>query len=112
MVTGTGIKNKLLEALACGRPAVATTLACQGMEVRSGRELLVADDNHAFAAEVLRLLSDAPLRSRLAEGARAYILKQHNWDAVATAYESVYFEAIAARQEAAGEPATLRNAGR
>ena len=43
MESGTGIKNKLLEALAAGAPAVATPLACQGMTVRDGVELRVAD---------------------------------------------------------------------
>jgi polysaccharide biosynthesis protein PslH len=97
MVSGTGIKNKLLEALACGRPAVATPLACQGMKVQSQEQLLIAQDEQGFATAVVQLLADPALRRRLATAARAYVLEHHSWAAVATAYERTYDEAIAAR---------------
>jgi acyl-CoA dehydrogenase len=48
MESGTGIKNKLLEAMAAAAPCVATTLACQGMRVRD--QLRVADSDEAAKA--------------------------------------------------------------
>jgi glycosyltransferase involved in cell wall biosynthesis len=59
MVSGTGIKNKLLEAMAAGAPAVASPLACQGLAVRDGEQLRVAGDDDAFAAALAELL-EAP----------------------------------------------------
>ena len=88
--TGTGIKNKLLEAMACGAPAVATALACRGLSVRAESELLLADDDSTFADGVLRLLTDARLRSRLASAARAYVAQHHDWTAVAERFEALY----------------------
>ena len=55
MVSGTGIKNKLLEAMAAGAPAVATPLACQGIDAR---HVLVADSDADFAAGLVTLLND------------------------------------------------------
>ena len=62
MESGTGIKNKLLEAMAAGAPAVATPLACQGMSVRDGVQLRIADSDEAFAAALVDVLRDAGAR--------------------------------------------------
>ena len=102
MVSGTGIKNKLLEALACGTPAVATTLSCQGMDVRDGEQLLIADGERAFAQAAVRLLGDPELRARLAHAGRRYVIEHHSWAAVARAYEDVYAEVVTLHRDAAG----------
>ncbi len=91
MELGTGIKNKLLEAMAAGVPAVATPLACQGMVVANGIHLRIADDDAAFASALLETLR-APGDS--AETARDYVRAHHDWDAVADAYEATYQEII------------------
>jgi glycosyltransferase involved in cell wall biosynthesis len=92
MESGTGIKNKLLEAMAAGAPAVATPLACQGLAVRDGPHLRIADSDVAFAAAVTDVLRDP---GGLADAARAYVTAHHDWDAVADAYAAVY-ERVAA----------------
>jgi glycosyltransferase involved in cell wall biosynthesis len=91
MESGTGIKNKLLEAMACGAAAVATPLAAQGLSARDGDELLVADGG--FADAVVRVLEDPALRARLGTAARAYVEREHSWAAVARAYEALYEDA-------------------
>ena len=92
MESGTGIKNKLLEAMAAGVPAVASPLACQGMSVRDGVELRMAASDEAFASALVSVLR-AP--GALADAARSYVTAHHDWDAVADAYSAVY-ERIAA----------------
>jgi glycosyltransferase involved in cell wall biosynthesis len=93
MASGTGIKNKLLEALACASPCVATPLSCQGTELRDERELLVAADPHATADAIVRLLEDDALRTRVARAGREYVVASHSWVSVARAFERVYAEA-------------------
>jgi glycosyltransferase involved in cell wall biosynthesis len=93
MVSGTGLKNKLLEAMAAGAPAVATPLACQGLAVRDGAEVRIADSDADFAAALVAVLRDP---AGLAEVARAYVAARHDWDAVAAAYFAVYEHVIAA----------------
>jgi glycosyltransferase involved in cell wall biosynthesis len=90
MDSGTGIKNKLLEAMAAGVPAVATPLACQGLEVRDGHHLLIAENDEAFAAALLSTLNHPEAAARRADAARAYVRARHDWDAVAAAYHAVY----------------------
>lgn len=89
MDSGTGIKNKLLEAMAAGVPAVATSLACQGLTVRDGVQLRIAEDDEAFARAVVDCLR-AP--GGLAAAAREYVLAHHSWDAVTDAYVTLYRE--------------------
>lgn len=95
MVSGTGIKNKLLEAMANGIACVATPLAVQGMEVRQGEDLLVGASPAELAARVSKLLADRDGARTLGEAARDYVTEHHSWAAVARAYERVY-EAVRA----------------
>ena len=69
---GTGIKNKMMEALASGCAVVSTDIGIEGLAVRDGEHLLVANDPLEFANAVNRLLREPELRNRLGRGARAY----------------------------------------
>jgi glycosyltransferase involved in cell wall biosynthesis len=97
MRSGQGIKNKLLEAMACGVPAVATPQSLGGLTVTPGRELLVGDDEGSFARAVVRLLSDPAEAARLGTAGRAYVVAHHTWHSVGLAFERTYREAVAER---------------
>lgn len=92
MVSGTGIKNKLLEALACAAPVVCTSLACRGLTAVPGEHLVVADDASSLAAEIARLLRDENAARTIGDGGRAYVLVNHTWDATARRFEGLYEE--------------------
>ena len=92
MLTGTGIKNKLLEAMAAGLPCVVTPLAAQGLKVANRRELLVARDVDAVAEALVDVLNDDELASSLGRAARRYVLDHHSWEAVGRRYEDLYRE--------------------
>lgn len=94
MVSGTGIKNKLLEALASAAPVVCTPLACRGLKAEAGRDLVVAGGPRDLAEEIARLLTDPAAAERLGDAGRSYVLEHHSWDATARGFEALY-EAIA-----------------
>jgi glycosyltransferase involved in cell wall biosynthesis len=77
--TGAGRQNKLIEAFACGLPAVATRLAAQGAEALDGKHLLAADSSEDFARAALRLLDDAALGRRLAKEAARLVKSKYDW---------------------------------
>lgn len=79
---GGGVKLKLLEAMALGRPVIATSVGIEGLGVTPGREVEVVDDPVGFAERVLELLRDPERRRLQAERARQLVEKNHDWDTI------------------------------
>jgi glycosyltransferase involved in cell wall biosynthesis len=90
MLSGTGIKNKLLEAMASELPCVATPLALQGLVVRQGVHVLVGESEDELAGHIFRVLTDDRLAQRLGRAARDYVQATHSWRSVVENYETVY----------------------
>ena len=84
MRSGAGIKNKLLEAAAMGRPIVASPRAVRGLKFDgSDKPLLVCGEASEWVATIRRLWSDASRRRRLGESARHWVVRHHSWRAAA-----------------------------
>jgi len=75
---GSGIKGKLLTAMARGLPAVVSPIAAEGMAISDGCEVLIAETPTEWAEAIMRLQGDADLRRRLASLARKYVLEHHS----------------------------------
>ena len=91
--SGTGIRNKVLEAMACGLPCVVTPLALGGLTVEPGRHLLVGGSVDDLVGHLSQVLQDDGAALALGRAAREYVVARHGWPAAAAAYESVYREA-------------------
>lgn len=70
---GSGLKIKLVEALAWGKPVVASPVTLQGVEAECGPAVVLAEDAPAFAAAILGVQRDAELRAGLARRGRASV---------------------------------------
>jgi glycosyltransferase involved in cell wall biosynthesis len=95
MIVKVGIQNKVLEAMACGTPVVATSAGAEGLDVVPGQELLVADAPADLADHVVRALEDESLRGRLSAAGRRYVEQNHRWSEATRRLEEVYGAAIA-----------------
>lgn len=80
---GGGTRIKLLEAFAHRVPVVASHAAAAGLEVRSGRHLLIADDPGAAGMAIETLLTTQPLAAQLVEEAYRLVRRRYCMDAVA-----------------------------
>ncbi|MGN6813789.1 MAG: glycosyltransferase family 4 protein [Thermomicrobiales bacterium] len=77
--SGSGVRVKILEAMARGIPVVSTTIGAAGLDLHDGQHLLIADTPGAFAEAVLTLLRDPARRTALAQAARARVLELYDW---------------------------------
>jgi len=82
MQSGTGIKNKLLEAWAAGAAVVASPLACQGVPVGKGKNLLLGTSPQELGDCVIQLLKDESLRRSLAADAQRTVREHLTWSVV------------------------------
>lgn len=80
---GGGSRLKILEAFACGRPVVSTTVGAEGLEIEPGRDLHLADEPQEFAEAVNRLLRDPLQRADLVHAARQLVEARYGWDTIA-----------------------------
>ncbi|MGB5196818.1 MAG: glycosyltransferase family 4 protein [Candidatus Deferrimicrobium sp.] len=88
--SGGGTRLKILESMAAGVPVVSTSIGCEGLEVRDGEHLLVADLPRRFADCIGRLLTDTVLRDRLVRQAREKVETDYDWRWIARRHDAVY----------------------
>jgi glycosyltransferase involved in cell wall biosynthesis len=81
--SGSGVRLKVVEALAAGLPVVTTSKGAEGLTAVPGRDLLVADDEEEFANALQRLAADPVMWRRLSDAAQAYVRSTHAPDVVA-----------------------------
>jgi sugar transferase (PEP-CTERM/EpsH1 system associated) len=93
LVYGTGIQNKVLEAMACGVPVVASRAACPGIGAAPGRALLAGSEADEIAAHVVALLREPDRRADLAAAGRRYVQAHHDWHQLARQLIDVYEDA-------------------
>jgi glycosyltransferase involved in cell wall biosynthesis len=107
MVYGVGIQNKVLEAMACATPVIASPQATSALGVTPGEELLVGASPREMSQAILQVLADEPLRRRLGAKGRAYVERRHDWAAIVGKLEQVYAQASQGlgRPEAPARPA-------
>jgi len=91
---GAGIQNKVLEALACATPVVASRAAVSALNVSDGKELLVGEDAPQIAQKVVSLLKDSCLREQIGSAGRAFVEREHSWQAMIGLLEEVYRQTI------------------
>lgn len=86
---GTGSRLKALEAMAAGRPVVGTAIGVGGLDARPGRDVLIEDDAAAFAAAVVRCLSDEALAAQLGANGRRLVEGRYSWTQIGEGYAAL-----------------------
>ena len=104
MRLGSGIKNKILQAWAMGRPVVATPESLGGIKARDGLNILVRDEARSFAEAVAELILDPERALMLGLAGRKTVEEEYSWSLCADQLDSI-FEGLAAKDRCAHEEA-------
>jgi sugar transferase (PEP-CTERM/EpsH1 system associated) len=90
MRVGTGLQNKLLEAMAMQLPCLTTPLANNALRGTPGRHLLVAEGAPALAEAVASLLADEAAAAQLAAAGRTFVAETYDWAAATARLENLF----------------------
>lgn len=100
---GGGTRLKIYEAMAMEKPIVSTIIGAEGLPVKDGAELLLADSPEDFAACVVRVLKDEELARELGTRAAATVRERFGWGRVAMSFAEICESAQSARSAAGAE---------
>jgi len=99
LLSGAGIKNKILEAWAMSKPIVATSISCEGLDAKDGDNILVADNARMFAQKVTMILSDGNTRAKLVKRGRKHVEDSFSWRSKAKMIENIMCDIIRKKEK-------------
>lgn len=90
LLVGGGTRLKILEAMSMSCAIVSTRIGCEGLDVRSGHDIEIADSPQEFASKVLTLLRTPALAERQGENARQTVTLKYAWPAVTGSFDTTF----------------------
>lgn len=90
LLSGSGIRIKIIEAMSLGKAVVSTSVGASGIDYADGENILIADTPEAFAAQVRRLVDNPRLCSTLGDNARRLVEEHYSQQAMAKQLISFY----------------------
>lgn len=91
---GGGMRVKILDTWSWGLPIVSTGIGAEGIEIRDGENILIADEPATFSAAVQRAVTDRELNQNLRRNGRRWVEEKYNWTSVYQAWDAVYARAL------------------
>ena len=87
---GGGMRVKILDTWCWALPIVSTSIGAEGIDLRDGENILIADTPEAFSAAVLRAANDTALNQQLRTNGRQWVEEKYNWKTIYRAWDEVY----------------------
>lgn len=86
---GGGTRLKIYESMAAGIPVVSTTIGAEGLPVRNGEMICLADTAQDFADACINLLDNENERGRISAVARNFVATHYSWEQVSRHFEAL-----------------------
>jgi polysaccharide biosynthesis protein PslH len=86
---GGGTRLKIFEAMAMAKAVVSTTIGAEGLPLRHGESILLADDPEDFARQTVELLRNPERRNRIGAAAHKMVTEKYSWAQVADGFAQV-----------------------
>ncbi|MFC2043163.1 glycosyltransferase family 4 protein [Chloroflexota bacterium] len=90
LLSGGGMRVKILDTWAHGLPVVSTSIGAEGIKIKSGSNILIADTPHEFSQAIVRILRDDELASQLGASGRKTVEDTYNWRMIYKDWDKVY----------------------
>ena len=94
MRIGSGLQNKLLEAMSMHLPCITTSLANHSLRATDTENILVCDDAPSFAKAIVSLLRDEEARVRISDNAQQYVHSNFSWQATGLQLRQILQQAM------------------
>lgn len=95
MQIGTGLQNKLLEAMAMKIPCITSKLANSALCAAEGVEILIGEEPEDYAAHILKLLDDQDFANEIAEAGFKFVNQKYDWEKTTDKLEQVMQKSLA-----------------
>jgi len=79
LLSGGGMRIKILEAMACGKCVVSTRIGAEGIQAEHGKEIFLADSPEEMQQQLLILARDREKVVRIGENAELKIRQSYTW---------------------------------
>ena len=100
MQIGTGLQNKLLEAMAMGLPCITTPLANSALNTEANKHILVAESEYDLAEHILDLINDREYGRKIADAGHGFVAENYKWSVSVSKLERL-FNAVVQRRRTA-----------
>jgi glycosyltransferase involved in cell wall biosynthesis len=80
LLSGSGIRAKIIEGLALGKTIVSTTIGAQGIEYENGKNILIADSEEEFANQIVRSVNSVHLCREIGENAKKLSILNYHYE--------------------------------
>jgi glycosyltransferase involved in cell wall biosynthesis len=94
IIKNVGFRTRLLEAMAMGKPVVATSTAIGGIDVTPNENIIITNNSKEFAEHVIQLLNDKNMRHKIGENARRLMEEKYSWKIVSEKFYEVLLNVI------------------
>src|SRR5262249_46803346 len=98
LTLGSGIRNKILEAMAMKVPVVTTPIGLEGIAATPGKEVLLGQNPKEVAESIIQVFRDERLRNQLIHAAHELVQMRYTWQVTAARYEALYNEVLLEHQ--------------
>jgi glycosyltransferase involved in cell wall biosynthesis len=93
---GGGTRLKIFEAMSMAKPVVSTSIGAEGLPLRAGEELVIADSPAQFASAAIRLLRDRDSARRIGARARVGVCERFSWENASASFATICERVLAA----------------
>ena len=95
LLSGSGIRVKIVEAMALGRVVITTSVGAEGLDVENGKHLFIADTPEEFLSVIDKCIQTPDICSIISENARDFISMHHNNELITQKLLEFYQQVLA-----------------